>query len=602
MANTRISALNPGVAVTDTNVFPNVQVTGIGPVKTTAAQIKTYTSDSPTLVMPNIGVATGTSLALNGATLGSNVIAGTGSVYFSGVAQFAGVTTTLGIPGSLGVAGTAGSLILANSAVGGYSLTISSSNSSTIGWNWVYPPNAGIAGHFLVTDGSGVTSWSNALPSISGNLSVSGTIASGSTGTAGSYAIKRASDGAAIATIGASGDNLDVYNAASAGDITVRTFNNAAYVNLQSAIKIGTTGTAGSITLNRSSDGAGIATISAATDDLAITNAAATGNIILSTFTNTNKVISQSPITIGVAGTTVGSTAFYNATSGSITLSPTTGALGTSVITMPATTGTMTVLGNTVTGSGSIVLATSPALTTPDIGAATGTGLTLGGTAARTVSVARNTTADTAGVSLTVQGGGATSGATNKNGGTLALTSGISTGTGTSIITLATAPAGSSGTADNTPTTKLTVDGSGNVSIGAPPSSFAYNTNFTINSGSGAYAGIAFFNTSVGTSSADGSQFYINNTDFWAVNKEAGNYYLSVNGSVRLTIDSNGNIVPGTGALATNATTGFTYLETCAGAPTGVPTAFTGRVATIYDTTNNRLYIYNGAWRSATFA
>ena len=84
--------------------------------------------------------------------------------------------------------------------------------------------------------------------------------------------------------------------------------------------------------------------------------------------------------TLGVAGTTVGTLAFANATSGSITLQPTTGALGSSVITMPATTGTMTVLGNTTTGSGSIVLATSPTLVTPVLGVATGTsfnGLTI---------------------------------------------------------------------------------------------------------------------------------------------------------------------------------------------------------------------------------
>lgn len=69
-----------------------------------------------------------------------------------------------------------------------------------------------------------------------------------------------------------------------------------------------------------------------------------------------------------------------------------------------------------------------------------------------------------------------------------------------------------------------------------------------------------------------------------------------------LTLDRLGNIVPGSGALATNATNGFTYIETCAGTPTGVPTTFTGRVATIYDTSNNKLYVYNGAWKSVTLA
>jgi len=83
---------------------------------------------------------------------------------------------------------------------------------------------------------------------------------------------------------------------------------------------------------------------------------------------------SYSP-TIGVAGTSAGSLAFANATSGSITLQPTTGALGTSVLTLPATTGTVTVLGNTTTGSGSIVLATSPSIASPTFtGTVAGTG------------------------------------------------------------------------------------------------------------------------------------------------------------------------------------------------------------------------------------
>lgn len=54
-------------------------------------------------------------------------------------------------------------------------------------------------------------------------------------------------------------------------------------------------------------------------------------------------------------------------------------------------------------------------------------------------------------------------------------------------------------------------------------------------------------------------------------------------------------------ALATGATDGFLYIATCAGAPTGVPTAFTGRVAMIYDTTNHFLYFYEGgAWKKST--
>lgn len=62
--------------------------------------------------------------------------------------------------------------------------------------------------------------------------------------------------------------------------------------------------------------------------------------------------------------------------------------------------------------------------------------------------------------------------------------------------------------------------------------------------------------------------------------------------------DKNDNVVVGSAALATTATDGFFYIPSCAGIPTGVPTAKTGRVPMMYDSTNNKFYIYNGAWKS----
>ena len=39
------------------------------------------------------------------------------------------------------------------------------------------------------------------------------------------------------------------------------------------------------------------------------------------------------------------------------------------------------------------------------------------------------------------------------------------------------------------------------------------------------------------------------------------------------------------------------YLPSCAGVPTGVPTAITGKVPIVVDSTNNKAYIYSGgAW------
>ncbi len=91
--------------------------------------------------------------------------------------------------------------------------------------------------------------------------------------------------------------------------------------------------------------------------------------------------------------------------------------------------------------------------------------LSLGGQTAQTIWMERNTTAATAGNNLTLQASGAVAGGTNLNGGSLNLSSGTSTGTGSSIISFLTSLSGTSGSTDNVPTTKMTILGSGNVGI-----------------------------------------------------------------------------------------------------------------------------------------
>lgn len=59
-----------------------------------------------------------------------------------------------------------------------------------------------------------------------------------------------------------------------------------------------------------------------------------------------------------------------------------------------------------------------------------------------------------------------------------------------------------------------------------------------------------------------------------------------------------GNLFAGNGILATTATGGFLVIPQCAGTPTGVPAGGNGSM--VYDTVNNKLYIYNGAWKSVT--
>lgn len=71
----------------------------------------------------------------------------------------------------------------------------------------------------------------------------------------------------------------------------------------------------------------------------------------------------------------------------------------------------------------------------------------------------------------------------------------------------------------------------------------------------------------------------------------------------RVNIDSAGNVVLNASgsALATNATAGFSYIPSCAGTPTGVPSSLpTGTIPIVYDSTNNFLYIYNSGWKKST--
>lgn len=96
----------------------------------------------------------------------------------------------------------------------------------------------------------------------------------------------------------------------------------------------------------------------------------------------------------------------------------------------------------------------------------TNDGLNLLGTIQQYIYHKRHTTSNTAGNDFNFIAGGATSGATDKNGGSAVVSGGISTGTGESIVYLKTATPGSTGTTDRSPTIKMTVRGSGNVGIG----------------------------------------------------------------------------------------------------------------------------------------
>jgi hypothetical protein len=70
----------------------------------------------------------------------------------------------------------------------------------------------------------------------------------------------------------------------------------------------------------------------------------------------------------------------------------------------------------------------------------------------------------------------------------------------------------------------------------------------------------------------------------------------------RLVLDGLGSVHIGTAALATNATDGFLYISSMAGAPSGTPTDHSNLSAIVHDTTNNRIYLYDHVSNAWAFA
>lgn len=64
------------------------------------------------------------------------------------------------------------------------------------------------------------------------------------------------------------------------------------------------------------------------------------------------------------------------------------------------------------------------------------------------------------------------------------------------------------------------------------------------------------------------------------------------------TLTINGSMIVGSAALPLNATGGFLYIPSCPGTPVGTPTTQTGTAPLVWDSTNKKLYIWDGtAWK-----
>lgn len=224
------------------------------------------------------------------------------------------------------------------------------------------------------------------------------------------------------------------------------------------------------------------------------------------------------------------------------------------------------------TGSGALVFANTPTLVTPNIGAATGTSLVLA--ASSSVNSTTNGTLFTAqtGALWRVAGPDATVCAMELNSfGAASRYYGVrSNGTSASKSAVALGQS------------LVTFDGAG----------------YDGTAVSDRQASITFVSGENWDSSHHGTIIVFNVTP---------NASTSLGEAMR--IDSKSNILLGytgsTGVISTSATDGMPSMPTCAGSKTATPTAYTGMAQFVYDTTGNKLWIWNpigGAWKSVALA
>lgn len=149
----------------------------------------------------------------------------------------------------------------------------------------------------------------------------------------------------------------------------------------------------------------------------------------------------------------------------------------------------------------------------------------------------------------------------------------------------------------------ITSNSSGNVGIGTTSPSYRLHV-------SASASVVAMLETTAAASDNVQLRFKGVSGERWAIGNNVStggtglnfDFYDLASNTNRLRIDATGNVVVGSAALATNATGGFHWIPSCAGTPTGSPTApYTNAAAMVVDTTNSKLYVRVGAaWKSVT--
>lgn len=284
---------------------------------------------SASLVTPALGVATATSIAINGCTIGTSAICASGP----GV-----ITSTAAIAFAVGRQGSTDPVLSIDASTVSVATGIKITGAAAGG---------GVA---LAAISSGINE----------NLSIdakgSGTITLGGTST-GAITLTRATTMSAALTYGGvtlsnsvTGTGSMVLSAGPTFTGTVNIASMVATTSSAAAISVGPNGTTNpvwQIDASTASQAAGLKLTGAATGGtvalLATDSGSNAGLSINAKGTGAVTLASSSTggVVVGAAGSVVGKIAFGNATSGTVTIQPVTGALGTSVLSLPAVTDTL---------------------------------------------------------------------------------------------------------------------------------------------------------------------------------------------------------------------------------------------------------------------
>ena len=159
-------------------------------------------------------------------------------------------------------------------------------------------------------------------------------------------------------------------------------------------------------------------------------------------------------------------------------------------------------------------------------------------------------------------------------------------------------------------THRFLIDTSGNVGIGtnSPDATLDVNGDIELNGSNHDLVFRRLDGTTesgrINTSAGSTFQILATNSDIRIAGRDGMTFYGdSTFTTPTFAVDINDNVVCGNAQLADAATDGFFYIPTTtSGAPTGIPTAKSGRVPMVYDDTNEDFYIYNGGWKKVTLA